>query len=187
MTKTKTKRAALLKLLFVLPTALILTLFFSVTVTNKVVAQVDKNVKQVEQKQEPVIKKASPKNKPVKSKKITDAYTVAEEMPKFPGGDDARVKFLVENIKYPENARKNGIAGRVFITYVVEKDGRITGVEILRGFDDECDAEALRVVKMMPNWIPGTVDGEPVRTIFNIPISFNLDNSKKKDSPPSKN
>jgi TonB family protein len=196
MTKTKKKKAALLKLLFVVPTAMILTLFFSFSVTNKVVAQVEKSTKQVQQKQEPT-KSLSDENQmkketPVKSKEIKDAYVVPEDMPQFPGGEEARIKYMADNIKYPENALKNGINGRVFITFVVEKDGSITGVEMLRGFDKECDAEAMRVVKMMPNWTPGRVKGQPVRTVFNMPISFKLDdkgekevkNREVKDPPP---
>jgi TonB family protein len=181
MTKTKTKKMALLKLLFVVPAAIALALFFSISITNNLVAQVDKSAKEVIQNQEEQ-KKVKQNPDLVKSKEIKDAYIVPDEMPQFPGGTQAQLEFIKSNIKYPESARKNGIEGRVFITFIVEKDGRITGVEKLRGFNEECDAEAIRVIKMMPDWIPGKVDGQPVRTVFNIPIVFKLDNKEKKSS-----
>lgn len=172
MTKTKTKKAALLKMVIVVPAALILTLIFSISVTDRVIAQTDSEAKKVEKAQEPV----------TKSQKDEEIFTVVEEMPSFPGGKDAMFKFISTNIKYPESARKNGVHGRVFISYVVEKDGKINDVEIIRGFDKECDAEALRVVKMMPNWNPGKEKGKAVRTKFNLPIAFMLDGKGEKES-----
>ena len=102
-------------------------------------------------------------------------YTLADTMPKFPGGMEALMNYLSSNITYPEQAKKDGVHGRVFINFIVEKDGRVTNVKLLRGFNKECDEEALRVVRSMPNWIPGIKDGHPVRVSYNIPIKFALD------------
>ncbi|MCD4789197.1 MAG: energy transducer TonB [Bacteroidales bacterium] len=101
-------------------------------------------------------------------------FTVVEAMPTFPGGDVARIKYLNENIKYPQMARESGIQGRVFVTFVVEKDGRVTDVKIMRGIGGGCDEEAIRVIKNMPKWVPGKQRGKPVRVQFNMPILFKL-------------
>lgn len=103
-----------------------------------------------------------------------EIFVVVEEPPVFPGGDDARVKFIAENIKYPEEARKTGIQGTVFITFIVEADGRVTNVKILKGIGGGCDEEALRVVQSMPDWSPGKQSGKNVRVQFNMPIKFAL-------------
>jgi len=107
-------------------------------------------------------------------KKVSSIFIVVEEQPRFPGGNDARIKFLLKNVKYPEEARDLGIQGRVFVTFVVEIDGSITDVKILRGIGGGCDKEAIRVVKSMPKWIPGKQRGVPVRVQFNLPIKFTL-------------
>ncbi len=99
-------------------------------------------------------------------------YRVTEVMPEYPGGPNEMMKYLQENIKYPQSAKDNKIEGRVFVTFVVEKDGSITNATVLRGIDKECDAEALRVVSSMPKWNPGQQDGKNVRTQFTIPIIY---------------
>jgi len=101
-------------------------------------------------------------------------FTVVESMPDFPGGDEARIRYLNENIKYPQMARESGIQGRVFVTFVVEKDGSVTDVRVLRGIGGGCDEEAIRVIKNMPKWDPGKQRGKPVRVQFNMPILFKL-------------
>lgn len=101
-------------------------------------------------------------------------FTVVESMPDFPGGDAARIKYLNENIKYPQMARESGIQGRVFVTFVVEKDGAVTDVRVLRGIGGGCDEEAIRVIKNMPKWDAGKQRGKPVRVQFNMPILFKL-------------
>ena len=95
-------------------------------------------------------------------------------MPGFPGGDEARINYLKNSIEYPQMARESGIQGRVFVTFVVEKDGNITDVRILRGIGGGCDEEAVRVIKNMPKWVPGKQRGKPVRVQFNMPILFKL-------------
>ncbi len=108
-------------------------------------------------------------------------YTRVENPPQYTGGDDARIKFLQSNIKYPEDALKVGIQGTVFVTFVIQSDGAVTHVKILRGIGGGCDEEALRVVKMMPNWIPGMDNGKKVTVQFNLPIKFALAPGKIKE------
>ena len=103
-----------------------------------------------------------------------EIFTVVEEQPSYPGGEEARIAFLQQNIKYPEEAKELGIQGKVFVTFVVEVDGSITDVRVLRGIGGGCDEEAIRVVKSMPHWVPGKQRGVPVRVQFNLPIKFTL-------------
>ena len=103
-----------------------------------------------------------------------EIFTVVEEQPTYPGGTEEMYRFLQENIKYPEEAKELGIQGRVFVTFVVEEDGSISNVKVLRGIGGGCDAEAIRVVKSMPKWIPGKQRGVPVRVQFNLPVKFTL-------------
>lgn len=102
-------------------------------------------------------------------------YTVVEEMPTYPGGDDARIKFLSSNIRYPQLAKEKGIQGTVFVTFVIDEKGFVSDVKVLRGIGGGCDQEAVRVVKMMPRWVPGRMNGKTVRVQFNMPIKFLLD------------
>ena len=99
-------------------------------------------------------------------------YRVSDAMPEYPGGPNEMMRYIQENIKYPQSAIDNKIEGRVFVTFVVEKDGSISNAAVLRGIDKECDAEALRVVSSMPKWNPGQHKGEVVRTQFTIPIIY---------------
>ncbi|MCR4658914.1 MAG: energy transducer TonB [Bacteroidales bacterium] len=103
-----------------------------------------------------------------------EIFTVVENDPEFPGGMEALYKYLRESIKYPQIAKENNITGRVFVTFVVEKDGSIANPRILRDIGGGCGAEAIRVVKAMPKWTPGKQRGKPVRVQFNLPVSFNL-------------
>ena len=101
-------------------------------------------------------------------------YEVCEQMPIFEGGDAALLKYLTDSVKYPELAKKHGVQGRVIIGFIVEKDGSLTDVKVLRAVDRALDAEALRVVKGMPKWIPGCQDDQLVRVRYNVPVSFRL-------------
>ncbi|KAF0199529.1 MAG: periplasmic protein TonB [Bacteroidetes bacterium] len=103
-----------------------------------------------------------------------EIFTVVEESPSFQGGDEARIRFLQENIKYPQIARESSIQGTVYVTFVVERNGNVTDVRVLRGIGGGCDEEAIRVIKAMPNWSPGKQRGKPVRVQFNMPIKFTL-------------
>ena len=103
-----------------------------------------------------------------------DVYESVEQMPEFPGGMEEMMKFLQMNIQYPANAAKNNVEGRVILQFVVEKDGQIGDVKVARSVDPELDAEALRVVKSLPDFIPGRLDGEPVAVWYTIPVSFKV-------------
>ena len=106
---------------------------------------------------------------------VDDAvFVVVEKSPEFPGGNDSLYAFIGRNIKYPEMAKKNKIEGRVFVTFVVEKDGQVSSAKILRDIGGGCGEEAIRVVNIMPKWKPGTQRGNPVRVQFNLPIMFQL-------------
>ena len=101
-------------------------------------------------------------------------FTIVEEMPSFPGGDEPRVKFLHDNIVYPQMAKENNIQGTVYVSFVVDSKGKVTDVKLLRGIGGGCDEEAIRVVKLMPPWNPGKQNGKSVRVQFNMPIRFTL-------------
>jgi protein TonB len=103
-----------------------------------------------------------------------EVFLVVEEDPEFPGGLEALSKFIADNIKYPQLAKENNITGRVFVSFVVEKDGRVGQVKILRDIGGGCGNEAVRVVKLMPRWKPGKQRGKAVRTQFNLPVNFDL-------------
>lgn len=103
-----------------------------------------------------------------------EIFMVVEEDPEFPGGLDALAQYLAKNIQYPDLARQNNLTGRVFVTFVVEKDGSVGQVKVLRDIGGGCGAEAMRVVKSMPKWKPGKQRGKPVRTQFNLPVNFDL-------------
>jgi TonB family protein len=168
MSKSKTNRIALLKMILVFPLAIALTVLFSITVSERITAQ------------ENPVKSTSEVSKQEIQEQDQAVFTVVEKMPRFPGGDEARIKYMVENIRYPEAARKNGIKGTVYISFIVEKDGKISTVKVIRGIGGGCDEEAFRVIQNMPYWEPGKQKGEPVRTILNIPIKFDFKEDVKK-------
>ena len=101
-------------------------------------------------------------------------FTVVEEQPSFPGGVPALFKYLAAEVKYPVIAQENGIQGRVVTSFVVDKEGNIKQVKVERGVDPALDAEALRVVKAMPKWIPGKQKGEAVAVRYILPVQFRL-------------
>ncbi len=103
-----------------------------------------------------------------------EIFTIVEDEPEFPGGQAALMQFLQDNLKYPTMAREAGIQGTVFVTFVVERDGNITDVRVLRGVGGGLDEEAVRVVQTMPKWTPGRQRGQAVRVQFNLPIRFVL-------------
>lgn len=102
-------------------------------------------------------------------------YAVVEQMPEFPGGEAALQRYLHNSVKYPNIAMENGIQGKVYVGFVVERNGSISNVRIARGVDASLDKEAMRVVRLMPKWIPGKQNGEPVRVSFTAPINFVLE------------
>ncbi|MES2268237.1 MAG: TonB family protein [Bacteroidota bacterium] len=106
--------------------------------------------------------------------KSGQVYTSVEQYPGFPGGDKEFYQWLAANVRYPKDAQEKNIQGRVIITFVVEEDGRLTGIRVLRGVSPDIDKEALRVMKISPAWKPGIQDGNTVRTAYTIPITFAL-------------
>ncbi len=117
-----------------------------------------------------------PPPKPKQEEVTEEIFVVVENQPEFPGGNAAMMKFLSDNIKYPVIAQENGIQGRVICNFVVEKDGSITDVQVVRGVDPSLDREAVRVIQMMPRWKPGRQRGQPVRVRFTLPVVFRLQN-----------
>jgi protein TonB len=106
-------------------------------------------------------------------------FFVVEVQPEFPGGMDSMYAFIQKNLIYPEKAKAEGIEGRVFITFTIEKDGSVSNVKILRGIGGGCDEAAKEVIEKMPKWKPGTQRGKPVRVQFNLPIKFELEKDKE--------
>jgi len=103
-----------------------------------------------------------------------EVFTIVEEMPSYPGGDAKMYEYLGKNIKYPQIARESGIQGRVFVNFVVEPDGSVSNVKVLRGIGGGCDEEAIRVVKSMPKWKAGKQRGKAVRVSYTLPVVFKL-------------
>lgn len=168
MNKKKSNAAGYIKYaLFVLPA-------FALLVAGNISCSQDAS--QTEDAKEEVVAPVSPdaKEAPADSTAKEEVFMVAEQMPEFPGGMKELLKFLQENVKYPENAMKNNVQGRVIVQFVVEKDGTPTEFKVLRSVDPDLDAEALRVMKAMPKWKPGMQKGQVVRVKFTVPVSFKL-------------
>ncbi len=113
----------------------------------------------------------------VQDSTITDGdpvFMVVEEMPVFKGGEAAMYKYIGSKIKYPASAKKAGTEGRVFLSFIIEKDGKVSSVEVLRGIGNGCDEEAKRVIESMPDWTPGKQRGQAVRVQYKMPIKFAL-------------
>lgn len=109
-----------------------------------------------------------------------EAYEIAEEMPKFPGGVEALIKYLTDNLEYPKEAEEDSVGGRVIVSFVVDKEGNVVEpAEIVKSIHPALDAEALRVVKAMPRWTPGKMKGKPVAVKYTLPIMFNLSDDTK--------
>lgn len=103
-----------------------------------------------------------------------EVFQIVETLPEFPGGQEAMMRFIVKNIDYPLFAKENGIEGKVFTQFVVGKDGKLRNLKVLRGIGGGCDKEALRVLKQMPAWKPGTQRGKAVSVMFTLPFYFKL-------------
>lgn len=110
------------------------------------------------------------KHEPVKE----EIFTAVEQMPQFPGGEGELLKYISTHIKYPTMAAENNIQGRVVVKFVVQKDGKVGEVVVLRGKDPDLDKEAVRVVKTLPNFIPGKMNGQAVSVWYTLPINFKL-------------
>ena len=120
--------------------------------------------------EEVVVEKKEEKPKEVKE----EIHTLVEQMPQFPGGDAALMKYLSSHINYPPMAAENNVQGKVILQFVVEKDGRVGEVKIARSVDKDLDKEAIRVVKSLPKFTPGRQNGYPVRVWYTLPVNFKL-------------
>lgn len=112
--------------------------------------------------------------KTVVSQSKQNVYDTVEQMPEFPGGMPAMIEFLQTNLKYPSDAKKQNVGGRVLVMFVVETDGSISNVRLAKKVFPSLDAEAVRVVKAMPKWNPGKEKGKPVRVNFSLPVVFSV-------------
>ncbi len=112
-----------------------------------------------------------------------EILTVVEVMPEFPGGQAELMRFISKNLIYPFVAMEKGIQGRVIVGFVVRPNGKITDIKIMRGVDSALDAEAMRVIGLLPDWIPGTQEGKAVAVRYHLPITFRLSG----DDPKTKN
>lgn len=115
--------------------------------------------------------KKEPKIEPIDPNKI---YSQVDKQPEYTGGNDELFKFLSKNIKYPQMAKEAGVQGKVYVSFVVERDGSVSTAKVLRGIGSGCDKESIRVVESMPNFIPGEVRNQAVRTSFVLPINYTL-------------
>lgn len=168
MNKTKSPVQKLAKYTLIFPLMFLLITINSCTNRDKSANEDDTAVVQTT---EPVAET------PVAPVDTGEVYVVVENQPTFRGGNSAMMKFLSDNIKYPVEAIEKKIDGRVITNFIVEKDGRITDVQVVRGIDPLLDKEAARVVQSMPNWQPGTHRGENVRVRFTLPVVFRLEGS----------
>ena len=127
----------------------------------------------------------TPPKKPAKDSK--GIYKHVEVMPRFPGGDGAFIKWLNANITYPKEAQEKGIQGKVDLRFVVKPDGSVEDVQVVKSLDPILDKEAVRVLKLMPNWIPGKQDGQPVNVYFSVPVRFKLQGDTAKPAAKKNN
>jgi len=112
---------------------------------------------------------------PVQEVKSNEPFTFVEQMPEFPGGDDALLAYLQRNIRYPSYAQENEIEGTVNVEFIVNEDGSISGSKVVSGIKGGCNEEALRVIDKMPRWRPGKQGGQPVRVYYTVPVTFKLE------------
>jgi len=109
-----------------------------------------------------------------------EVFVIVEDMPEFPGGEQAMVDFIYDNLNYPTVAQKNGIEGLVVVSFIVNKDGSLSDIEVRRDIGGGCGQEAERVIRSMPSWEPGKQRGKPVKVSYNMPVHFDLDAKKRK-------
>lgn len=178
MTKSRSNAFARAKIFFALPAIFLTLTYFSSA--NPIYLISTGNERQPETilsaaPQPDIAQAATPKEDTI--------CKVVEKMPLFNGGKEELFTYLGKNIKYPAEAKEKGVQGTVFVTFVIEKDGSVTNVNVLRGIGSGCDDESVRVIKAMPKWTPGYSDGKPVRVSFNLPIKFKL--AKEKTSTES--
>ncbi len=166
LTKPTSPRSALLRYALVLP---VVGLLLMCTQVEKDMDQVVKGKEKIDQS--------------LKLTKVDgEIFSVVEDQPQFEGGEEKLFKYLGDNMRYPAAAERANVQGRVFVSFVVTKEGDIADVQILKGLGFGCDEEAIRVVSRMPNWTPGKQSGKPVNVRFNLPIMFELEEGSLKKS-----
>jgi TonB family protein len=189
MNKTKSPTLSLVKYLLMLPLIFLLAAANSVYATqnesgSEQTAESARNVRSEEELLSPALYGRETENiqepPPVKKKGNEETFVVVENQPEFPGGNEALMKFLADNVQYPKEAQEKGIQGRVICNFVVMKDGSITDVNVVRGVDSLLDAEAVRVLELMPKWTPGTQRGQAVNVRFTLPVVFSLQEGVEK-------
>ena len=116
------------------------------------------------------------------NEKTDSTFALVEKMPEFPGGQDALIAYLSKELRYPEEARKSGAAGKVVTQFVVSENGSISNIKIIRSVGCGCDEEAIRVISKMPRWVPGMQDGAPLKVYFKLPITFVMNPNEVKNT-----
>lgn len=159
LTKVRSNKVALSKLLFFIPVLIMVVMVFACGKDD--VNVISNNEVEL-------------KNAQVDSISGDTIFFIVEEMPKYPGGELELQKFIAQNVNYPEIAKKNGDEGRVFVQFTVDSEGWVKNSKVVKGVSEELDSEALRVVSMQPQWTPGKQDGENVNVSFTVPINFQL-------------
>lgn len=195
MTRSRSTKWARLKIVFALPAMLSILFFFSTGSMNLLPGKnpaSDNAPPQVQQNKNDhsadIVNKDKNQgeNEKVAFKQVSkkmdkdSVFSVVEKMPYYPDGTEKLIRFIVSNIKYPADAKAKGIEGTVFVKFIVKKDGTISNVSLIRGIGSSCDEEAIRVVKLMPKWIPGEQKGKKVDVEFNLPIKFKLTPKEEK-------
>lgn len=183
MNKRRTSEIGKAKYLLFAPLAGVLLMVSNIESVAREIGEQIPEVAEVQQKAEQAAEekvKTKPQTDTTKKKKTWDC--MPETMPYFPGGQELLLKYLADNIKYPASAVKAKKQGRVIVTFIVQKDGSVTHAKIAKSIDPELDAEALRIVKGMPKWTPGTQNGKPVSVRYMVPVKFSL----RKDATPGK-
>ncbi|TNE78216.1 MAG: energy transducer TonB [Bacteroidetes bacterium] len=122
---------------------------------------------------------SSSSQKEVPAQRLSDSliqvFDTADIMPQFPGGQDSMFKFIFSRVEYPMKAKEDGISGRVLAEFVVSETGQLENIRIVKSVSPECDAEVIRIIKLMPNWIPGKIEDKPVSVKVSFPFRFSLD------------
>ncbi|MDE5423302.1 M56 family metallopeptidase [Ancylomarina sp. DW003] len=171
MTKTNTSKNRMFRLLFIIPAvAIALTLNLQCTEKSDGILGEEKQTVMRDADGNVIAESVYTEI----DDKLEQIFKIVEDMPEYPGGEYALQRFIAENIKYPEIAQKNNIEGKVYIGFVVNKDGVVVKTKVMRGVDPSLDAEALRVVSSLPNWKPGKQDGKAVSVSYTVPINFAL-------------
>jgi TonB family protein len=175
MSKEKSPLNRRYKLLIVIPVV------FAVLLFNLQIVEVQAQEKKVEKVVDVMTVSGKAPKLAVNPERKDTTYVTVDQMPEYPGGPLALQKYIAASVKYPQDAQQKGISGRVFVTFVVNKEGEVDQARVVRGVDPSLDAEALRVMNSIPKWTPGYEKGEAVNVTYTVPINFSLKDDKKKD------